>query len=66
MNKLTTGTITRPASMAKAPQLIEDCSRVGKANHPVEVEIRFRVIIPEPKRKEAQQAALVVFFQYRP
>ena len=55
---LTTGTITRPASMQKAPALMGDCSRVGKEERRKMLAIMTTV----EKRELAQQAALVVFF----
>ena len=56
------GTITRPDSMANAPQLMGDWSIVGKCG----LTSIFAVISTLPKMKHTQQESFVVFFQYRP
>ena len=61
-NRLTAGTSISPASMAKAPQLMGERSSAGKIDG---ISI-FNTMIPAPKRKLTQQAALVVRFQYSP
>ena len=58
---LTTGTITMPPSIAKAPQLIGLCSTAGK----LDLKNMLASMSTEPQMKHAMQLALVVFFQYR-
>ena len=62
VTRLTNGTITSPASMAKAPQLMGDWSSAGKA----ERANRFSTIMPAPKTKLTQTDARLVRFMYRP
>ena len=51
----------RPASMAMEPQLIGDCMKAGRMDGAA----ISTIIRPQPNTKEAQQAAVVVRFQYR-
>ena len=56
----------RPPTIATAPQLIGDCITAGNLNNPHVLLIKFSVMIPVPHIKHVQQAATVVFFQYKP
>ena len=54
-----TGTITKPAIIAKAPALIGDCKiagKIGRANI-------FAVIKKVANKKHAQQEKVVIFFE---
>ena len=56
------GTLELKNRIAKAPQLMGDCSSVGK-------ELRasiFSTMMPAPKMKLTQTDSFVVFFQYSP
>ena len=61
VNKLTTGTITRPAIITIAPQLIGDCMIAGK----LLLKKMFAVITTQLKMKHTQQDALVTFLEYK-
>ena len=58
---LTIGTITSPANMATAPQLIGDCKITGKDS----LKKIFAIIKIELKKKHAQQDAFVTLFEYK-
>ena len=59
VNRLTTGTITSPASMAMAPQLIGDCMMAGKLSR----QKIFNSINTELNKKHTQQEAVLTFFE---
>ena len=60
MNRLTTGTITSPASIAIAPQLIGDCIIVGNEL----LKKIFAIIRTELNMKHTQHEAFVTRFEY--
>ncbi len=62
VNRLTTGTITSPASIATTPQSIGDCIKPGR----YALKNMLKIIMPAPKIKLAQAEALVVRLEYRP
>ena len=59
VKRLTNGTITRPATMAKAPQLIGDWRIAGNALR----KSMFAIISTEPKMKQTAQEAFVTFLE---
>ena len=61
VNRLTTGTITSPADIAIAPQLIGDCIITGKDS----LQKILAIINTELKIKQTKQDALVTHFTYR-
>ena len=61
VNRLTTGTIKKPASITIAPQLIGDCMIAGK----LLLKKIFAVIMVQLKMKHTQQDALVTLLEYK-
>ena len=60
MKRLTTGTMTNPASIAITPQFIGDLIIAGNM---LLLSI-LSIMMPQPKMNEVHAAAFVVFFQY--
>ena len=60
-NRLTTGTMINPASIANAPALIGDCNSTGKDAR----KKMLAIIRIEPKAKQIKQESFVVRFQYK-